>query len=239
MRKHLGLIAAGGFVAAALFLWGAWWMSGGLSGIAMRLSQERLPRCDLALSGQTGSREIAWNGRETVSVDLPADIQYRPDNEDAMVKVTGDGAILPHIVADRDEIKLDCFPGRLKLGRMAITLPGRSFIRFNLAGLTSLTASGLDQAELHLNIAGSSSVTAAGKVESLHINGAGLSEARLGALKVTDAHFNLAGKSTIEAAVEDSLELNAVGAATLTLREEPKILKTHVVGGSRIIHPAL
>jgi hypothetical protein len=241
MRKHLGLIAVVAFVGAAILLRAAWMMSGGggLSDIAMRFTGMRLASCGDAPADAPDSREVAWNGADTVAIALPADIQYSPNNTDQMVKVSGAPALLPHIVVDKGEIKLDCRPGRLRTGRIAIVLPGRSFRSFSLAGFTSLTLRDIDQAELHFNMAGSSKVTAAGKVESLHINGAGSSEARLGALSVQDAHLNLVGSSIVEAAVTDSLVLNSVGAATLTLRGEPKSIESHVVGASRIVHNAL
>jgi hypothetical protein len=238
MRKHLGLIAIAGFVAAVLLLIAAWRMGGGgtLGDMAMRLSQARLPLCAEEAAGKSMSREIAWTGGETVSVDIPADIENRPGDSDQMLRVTGDAALIPHIVVQEGEIKLDCRPGRLNAARIRIALPGQNFMRFNLAGLTSLTLRDIDQPELHFNLAGKSSVTASGKADSLSINGAGLAEANLGGLSVRVAHLNLAGKSTVEVAASDALELNSVGASTLTLVGEPKTLKTNILGTSRIIH---
>ena len=210
MRRHLFLITVVGLGGAAILLGGAWMLSGGggLSDIAMRFTEARLPSCGEMLADGSASREVAWDGADGVAVGLPADIGYSPDNADQMIKVTGTAALIPHVIVDKGEIKLDCRPGRSKVGRIGIVLPGRSFRSFSLAGFTSLTLSDIDQEELHFNLAGSSSVTAAGKVESLHINGAGSSEARLGALSVQDAHLNLVGSSIVEAAVTDSLVLN-------------------------------
>lgn len=238
MRKHLGLIAIAGFIAAVLLLIAAWRMGGGgtLADIAMRLAQARLPLCAEEAAGKSMSREIAWTYGETVSVDIPADIENRPGDADQMLRVTGDAALIPHILVDKGEIKLDCRPGRLNGTRVQIALPGMNFMRFNLAGLTSLNLRDIDQPQLRFNLAGASSVTAAGRVDSLRINGAGLAVAKLGRLSVREAHLNLAGKSTVEVAVSDDLELNSVGAASLTLVGEPRTLKTNILGTSRIIH---
>jgi Putative auto-transporter adhesin, head GIN domain len=241
MHKHLLLITVLGLVAAVIFLRAAWMLSGGggLSDIAMRFTGSRLPICSEAPADGPATREVAWNGADSVAVALPADIRYSPNNADQMMKVTGTPALVSHIVVDKGEIKLDCRPGRLKTGRIAIVLPGRSFRSFSLAGFTSLTLSDIDQPELHFNLAGSSSVAAAGKVESLHINCAGSSDARLGALSAEEAHLNLVGASTVEADVTDSLMLNSVGASTVSLRGEPRNIESHVVGTSRIVHNAL
>ena len=237
MRKHLGWIALGGFVMAAVLLWSAFRIGGGvdIGDVALRAAGSRLPLCREMPSGETASREIAWTGGDTVSISIPSTAQYRPGEGDK-VKVTGDAALIPHVVIVEDEIKLDCLPGPLKTERVAITLPGRPFLRFNLAGLTSTTLNDLDQPDLRFNIAGSSSVEATGRADTLRINGAGLSEAKLGGLAVKEAHLNLAGKSNVEVAVEDSLEVNSIGAATLTLVREPKSIKSNVLGSTRVIH---
>ncbi|HXS05544.1 MAG TPA: DUF2807 domain-containing protein [Rhizomicrobium sp.] len=240
MRKHLGWIALGGFVMAAFLLWSAFRIGGGFDfgDLALRAAASRLPLCREMPAGQTASREIAWTGGDTVSISIPSTAQYRPGEGGDNVKVTGDAALIPHVVIVDDEIKLNCLPGPLKTERVAIVLPGRSFLRFNLAGLTTTVLNDLDQPELRFNIAGSSSVEATGRADSLRINGAGLSEAKLGGLAVKDAHLNLAGKSTVEVSVEDSLEVNSVGAATLTLVREPKSIKTNILGATRVIHRA-
>src|SRR5580698_3826059 len=121
MRKYLGLIIVVGFVAAAIFLRAAWMLSGGggLSDVAMRFTGARLPACGDAPADGSASREIAWTGADSVAVSLPADIQYSPNNTDPMIKVTGTAALIPHIIVDQGEIKLDCRPGRLKAGRIA------------------------------------------------------------------------------------------------------------------------
>ena len=107
---------------------------GGLSDIAMRFTGSGLPSCGAVPADAPASREIVWDGADSVAVALPADIQYSPSNADRMMKVTGTSALIPHIVVDKGEIKLDCRPGRLKMGRIGIVLPGRSFRSFSLAG---------------------------------------------------------------------------------------------------------
>ena len=51
--------------------------------------------------------------------------------------------------------------------------------------------------------------------------------------------LNLAGASTAEIAATDTVTINSVGAATVTLVTEPKSVKTNIVGSGRILHKAL
>jgi hypothetical protein len=240
MRKKLTWIAVAGFAASAIFLGGAWLLSGGggLRDIAARYSQLGLPRCGDQLSGQSASREIAWDGADRVGIDVPATVRYSPGNED-QVKVTGDASLISHVRVAEGKIKLDCLPGRFKADSLQIALPGRSFRTFSLAGITSLILTDIDQPELNLNLAGSSTVSATGKAESLTINAAGLSSAKLGELPVKQASLNLAGRSTVEVAVQDNLDVNSIGSTTVILRTEPQAIRTNIVGSGRVIHKAL
>src|ERR1700754_661249 len=108
MRRHLGLITVVGFAAAVILLYAAWTLSGGagFSDIAMRFAGARLPSCGADISGETASREIAWSGGDKVGIEIPSNIQYSPGNANQTVKVTGDSALLPHVVVvDGNEIK--------------------------------------------------------------------------------------------------------------------------------------
>ena len=240
MHKNLGWIAAAGFAVAAIFLAGAWLVSGkmGPADIALRLSGFALPVCREDGAGGMASRDIAWDGANRMGIGIPATVRYRPGSGDRL-KVTGDAALVSHIRVENGDIKLDCRPAGGKTPPLDITLPGSSFRSFSLAGVTRLILSDIDQPELHLNIAGSSSVSGTGKVERLTINGAGLSDAKLGELPVKQAELNLAGSSSIEIAPEDTLTVNSVGATTVVLRAEPRNVRTNIVGSGRIIHQAL
>ena len=241
MRKYLVWIAAGGFLASAAFLTGAWLISGGggWNEFLLRASAARLPACGEALAGQSASRDIAWNAGDSVGVAIPATVRYSPGNGAGM-KVSGDAALVSHIrVVDDGTVELDCRPGRLNNARLDITLPGRSFRSFAMAGLTHLILSDIDQPEIHMYLAGSSTVEAAGKVERIRVNAAGLSVAKLGALSAHDAKLFLAGASNVEVAADDSVTLNAAGATTVSLAKEPKTMETHIVGTGRVIHAAL
>ena len=238
MRKNVGWIVLGAFALALFAMGGAWLIMGpmGVADFGVGLARARLPACG-DLAGKTGSRTLAWNAGGTASVDMPATVRYSPHNG-AEVNVTGDTALLPHVrIVDHGQIELDC---RVRPGNVQfeITLPGRPFRSFNMAGYTRLILSDIDQDELHMNIAGNSTVEATGKVDSVHVNAAGLSNANLSALETEDAHLNLAGASKVDVAAEENVELNAVGAATLRLAREPKNLVSHAVGAVRVVHGA-
>ena len=237
MRKHLGSIAVGGLFIAAIFLGGAWLLEGrsGWRDFAQGISEWRLPRCE-ALSGQQGSRSIAWSGGEGVGVAIPATLRYEPGTSD-QVRIAGDTALISHVIVDENDFKLNCRSSELTPENLTITMPGKQHLRsFSLAGVTNLILDNIDQPELQFNLAGSSQVVAKGRVDNVHVNAAGLSDAKLGDLAVDDAHLNLAGASTVEIAATGVLEVNAAGAVTVILRTEPESIRTHIMGSGRIIH---
>ena len=237
MRKNLGLIALLGFAAAAILLVAAWLLSGkaGLLDFTLRMADLRLPVCPEDAAGRSASREIAWDGSPRMGTTLPGTVRYRPGGG-TMMTVTGDAALITHVRLEQGDIKLDCRPARVNTGRFDITLPGAPLRTFSLSGVTSLVLEDLDQPVLNLNLAGSSAVSGTGKAERLVINAAGNSDARLGGLAAQEAELNLAGASTAEISASDTVVINSVGAATVTLVGEPKSLKTNIVGSGRILH---
>jgi hypothetical protein len=237
VARHLAVIVIVAFAGAAIFLGGAWLLMGGLgiADFAVALADARLPACG-NLAGKTASRSLDWNAGETASLSVPGTLHYSPHNGAAMT-VTGDAALLPHVrIVEDGQIELDCRAMRTADARLDITLPGRRFHAFNMAGFTRLILSHIDQDDLAMNIAGNSTVEAAGKVQNVEVNGAGLSNADLGGLEAQNAELNLAGASKVEVAADDTVTLNAVGAATLRLAKEPRNLQTHAVGAVQVIH---
>jgi hypothetical protein len=194
------------------------------------------PRCDVDSSNQSGagSRSIAWNGGDKVEISLPANVHYRPGSGDQVV-VTGDSAILPHVRVKDGNIKLDCRGGRID--RLDVTLPGRAFRTFALAGSGSMTLNGIDQPDLKIRLAGSGDIVADGKTDNLDLKIAGSGDAKLGDLAANDVSLSLAGSSDVEVAPKGKLDVSIAGSGKVVLRTEPHDIETHIAGSGRIVHP--
>jgi hypothetical protein len=237
MRTKLAMIALSGFTVAAVCLGGAFALdSGKLKDSLISFGDSDSPRCDLSLTGQQATRNLAWDGRDTAAVAVPANIHYRRGQGDQVV-VTGDSALVPHIHVVDGAVRLDCRIRGLRGTRLEVTLPGREFEGFTIAGVGDMSLENIDQPDLKITVAGAGNVAASGNVKRLELQVAGASDAKLAGLAVDRVAVHIAGSSQIDVAPKDDLEANIVGSGTVMLHSEPKNIETHIIGSGRIIHP--
>ena len=190
-------------------------------------------RCGVTLANRRGSRSLAWNGGDHVGIRVPADVRYRRGQGEQVV-IEGDEALLPLIEIENGRIQMNC---RMRnMGRLDITLPGRDFRDYDLAGSVSLMLEGVDQPRLNFDIAGSVDVTATGRVDELDLDAAGSSEGHFGALEANVVTIDLAGSSEVEVAPRERLSVDAAGSTEVTLRTEPRTIDMDIAGSGRIVH---
>lgn len=193
------------------------------------------PRCDDDSSSQQTSRSLPWTGGDGVSIELPANVHYRPGTGDQVV-ITGDSALISHVRVRGGSIRLSC-RGSDSGDRLEITLPGRDFRRFNLAGTGKLTLEGIDQPELRISLAGAGEVEASGKTDDLDVEMAGASQAKLGALAAGRVKIKMAGANDAEIAPRDYLNAKIAGVGDVKLLTEPAKIESEIAGAGHIIHP--
>ncbi|HWY60987.1 MAG TPA: DUF2807 domain-containing protein [Rhizomicrobium sp.] len=198
------------------------------------LGQER---CGFSDSGKSGSRNLAWSGGNKASIELPAAVHYRRGSGDQVV-IKGDSEVISHVRVADGKVKLDCRMRR-NSDRLDVTLPGRDFRTFSLAGAGSLSLDDIDQPKLEIQMAGAGDIDANGKTGELELNLAGAGDARLGGLAADRVELNMAGSHDVEIAPKDDLEVNIAGSGKVVLRTEPSAIETHIFGSGRIIHPDL
>jgi hypothetical protein len=237
MRTKLAMIALSGFTIAAVCLGGAFALDAGkLKDSLISFGDSDSPRCDISLTGQQATRNLAWDGKDTAGVAVPANIHYRRGQGDQVV-VTGDSALVPHVHVVDGTVRLDCRIRGLKGTRLEVTLPGREFKSFAIAGVGDMTLDNINQTDLTIDVAGAGNVAASGSVKSLELHVAGASDAKLAGLAADRVAIHVAGSSQIDVAPKDDLDAHIVGSGTVMLHAEPKSIETHIIGSGRIIHP--
>jgi hypothetical protein len=238
MLKKLAVVAVSGLVVCAVCLGAA----AALGGKALRDSHFNFdfanwdkPRCDFTPSGKSASRSINWDSDDKAGIAIPADAHYRRGSGDQMV-ATGDSATIAHIRVRNGSVQMDCRGADYGSG-LQITLPGRPFRKFSIAGNGSMTLEGIDQPDLKIEMAGHTHVTASGKAGRLALEMAGSNDAKLGGLAADNASLELAGSNDAEIAVHDNLKVEIAGRGEVRLLTEPQHLKTDIAGSGSIIHP--
>jgi hypothetical protein len=238
VSKRLGLIAAGGIILSVVCLASAVAIGGrSLHDSILDIGNwGDGPACDVTSSGQTQTRSLGWDGGDRAAIAIPADASYRPGSGDKLV-VTGDSALLPHVRVRHSTVEFDCHMHG-DHPRLTVTLPGRSFRGFSVAGSGNLALDGIDQDKLNINMAGSGNITANGKVHDLHMNLAGSSQAKAGALSADKVDLNIAGSGDVEVAPKDKLDVRVAGSGKVTLLSEPHDIDSHIFGSGQIVHAA-
>src|SRR4029079_7866455 len=112
------------------------------------------------------------------------------------------------------KVRIDC--NQRDGARLDLTLPGRSFRAFSIAGSGDVDLAGIDQPSLELNVMGAGDVKAEGRTPRLEVNLMGSGDADLRALLVEDAELNVMGSGNIDVSATDRLELSLLGSGDVT-----------------------
>lgn len=183
------------------------------------------------------SRTIAWDGSDDVTIEVPANIHYTPGSGE-MIEVKGNPVVLAHMRVRDGRIDLDCSLHHWHGERADITLPGRTFRAFNVAGLADMDLHEIDQDSLKISIAGKADVTASGKVNTLKLEIAGKGDARLKDLIAQKVDVDIAGRGDVETSPIEDADISIAGSGDVSLYTEPKHISSSILGSGNIKHLA-
>lgn len=193
------------------------------------------PGCS-APSGDSAdiTRELQWNGDDTVTINVPATIHYRPDNG-PVLRASGPNAMMSHLRVRDGRVELDCRiygTGR----ELDLVLPGRAFDSFTLNGTGHLVLENLKQTQLNVSLRGDADVRATGVADDLTLTIAGSGDADMGQLAVQSSRVRIAGSGKAALAPRDSADIFIAGDGEIRFLEQPRHLQTHIAGSGRIIN---
>jgi len=169
------------------------------------------PRCEVVSGATAASRDLDWNGGDKVALVLLGQASYAPGN-DARLHASGDPQVLAHLRVRDGKIEMDCRGWRNRTRDVAITLPGREFREFTIAGGGKMVLDKLNQSRAEITIAGAGNVKANGRIDDLDMTIAGSGDADFGQLTARKAEFGIAGSGTVKASgTVDELEVGIAG----------------------------
>ncbi len=233
MDRKLAVIAIVGLTASVICMGAAAAIGGGaLSGLDM-IAFGGKDRCRTIPGATATSRTLDWDGSDHVGMALRGHARYRPGTDDK-VHVTGDPQVLAHLEVDQGDIQLDCRGWGSRTEDLEITLPGRIFKRFEIAGTGKLTLDALDQEALKIEMAGVAKVEANGKVDRVEIEMAGIGHADFGQVKSREARVELAGIGKADIAPSEEARIEIAGPGEVRLHSRPKRVDTDIAGPGRV-----
>jgi hypothetical protein len=180
------------------------------------------------------TRELQWNGDDTVTINVPATIHYRPDNG-PVLRASGPNAVMSHLRVRDGRVELDCrMYGTDR--ELDLVLPGRAFDSFTLNGTGHLVLENLKQTQLNISLRGDADVRATGVADDLTLTIAGSGDADMGQLAVQSSRVRIAGSGKAALAPRDSADIFIAGDGEIRFLEQPRHLQTHIAGSGRIIN---
>lgn len=242
MAQKLAVIAATGIAGLAVCLGAAAAINGGNLGNSLENMDigmfDGKPRCEVIAGATATSRDLDWDGSDHADIGIPAQSSYTPGPDDKL-HITGNAQILAHMKVEDGTITLDCHPTnqqrmQYRGAALHMTLPGRAFRKFSIAGGGKLTLNDLKQDDLKAEIAGAGTIQASGAVDRFRIEIAGSGNADFGDVVAREANVEIGGSGNADIAPSDTAKVEIAGSGDVNLHSNPKHLDTEIAGSGRI-----
>ena len=192
MVHKLAIIAFVGLTGSALSMGAAAAIGGRDFSDMYFLAFSDLARCQAVAGATARQRILDWDGSDHAGLALRGHARYTPGTDDR-VHVTGSQQVLAHLRVEDGDIELDCPGWGSRTEDLQITLPGRTFRKFELAGTGWLTLDKLDQRNLKIEMAGVGKVEADSRGDKVEIEMAGIGHADFGQVSSREARVEIAG----------------------------------------------
>jgi Putative auto-transporter adhesin, head GIN domain len=228
MAHKLAIVAVIGLTASAVCMGAAAGLGGGNFGDGLDGLFGDGPRCHAVAGAIATSRDLDWDGSDKVQLVAYSDASYTP-SADLKLHASGDPQVLAHLRIQDGKIDLDCRGWRDR-DKIRLTLPGREFREFAIAGRSDLTLDRMNQSSLKAKIAGTGTIHANGRIDDLKIEVAGIGHADFGKVAGRSAKVKLAGVASADIAPSESAKIEIAGPSTVNLYSNPKDLDTNIAG---------
>lgn len=209
--------------------WGRWASNGDFEVNGHRWGH----RHDTEASGPQTTREIAWNGGDTLDIDIPADVQFTQAPGPGKLTVSGSKSLVDEVELDGGRLTFRNH-GHVRWGDLTIVMTAPSVTRFEMEGSGKLAIAGYRQDKLDVEINGSGDVTAAGDAQSVSLNISGSGDADLGGIKARAAEVDIDGSGNATVAPTESAKLEVSGSGDIILLTRPSRLESNVSGSGTV-----
>jgi hypothetical protein len=222
MVQKLGLIAIIGLTASAACMGAAAAIGGSNFGGDiddgfLGLFNGR-PRCQALPNASAASRDFNWDG-DHFTLAVPGQANYTPGTDDRL-HASGDPQVLAHLRVRDGRFEMDCRGWRDRSRDLTITLPGREFRKFTIAGGGKLVLDKLNQANAEIVVAGAGKINANGRIDDLKTKIAGSGDADLDQITAREAEMEIAGSGNIKANGKfDSLDMDIAGSGHIDISQ--------------------
>jgi Putative auto-transporter adhesin, head GIN domain len=168
-------------------------------------------------AGAPHTRELAWEGGESLVVDVPAHVRLVQAEGPGRVVVTGARRSVERFTSSGGVLRDE----RWHSGKpLEILIRAPKITHVSLKGTDKLVIEGFDQPELHIEMLGRSEVTASGLVGKLRLQLQGSGWADLSALLALDAEVAVSGSRHALVSATGRARITGNGAVVLVTQPQ-------------------
>ncbi|MFN4295476.1 MAG: GIN domain-containing protein [Brevundimonas sp.] len=179
------------------------------------------------------TRDIAWEGGEALTFDLPARVIYAQGDQPS-ITVAGSAEIVDSVTFADGRFDLQDGVRTDRRSRPRITVVAPAVTRFTLNGSQDLEIRDYDQPTLALAVSGSGDVEGYGRTGTLTVTIDGSGDVNLSGLPSTDAVIEINGSGDVEAAPSGQADVTIRGSGDVDLITRPARLNSQVMGSGRV-----
>lgn len=184
-----------------------------------------------ASGGDSITREIPWDGSESLVLDAPANVRFIQASGPGSVLVTGPRRSVETFTATGGVLR----DHTLRTGTvLEVVVTAPKIIRFSAKGSDRLTIENFDQEELRIETTGRAEVKATGRAGQVRLDLQGAGWVDLGQVKAEGAEVALTGRRN--AIVAPTAWARLSGNGSVVLLTQPAELTTKFGDSGRVIH---
>lgn len=188
---------------------------------------ETLEKNDPAAAAVT--RELAWDGSESLTVEVPASVRFVQTDGPGKVIVTGPARSVESFSASGGVLS----DQRWRTGKpLDVVIHAPKITHFSLKGTDKLVVEGFNQPRLTIETVGSAEVRAAGQVGHLTLQLQGRGWADLSGLTATEADVSVTGSRHALLAATEKARISGNGSVVLV--GKPKSLELKMAESGRV-----
>lgn len=243
MIRNLLIVTVVGFIGSLVCLVGAAvvGVGDGSKGFYSReeRSEDGALRKKVSISVSTrpkSSRDFAWNGGDTLVVNLPGEVEYT-QGPAAKVTITAPQAVLDRVKVENGEIGVTGrrFDFKNRHIKIIVQAPNVNSFRFNGSQDVDIKNYAQDSLAIEANGAIDLEATGAARTINLRMNGAG--DADLEDIVNEDAKVELNGAAKATLSPRKSVDVRINGVGHLTLARRPPVIRkeTHGIGSVTVV----
>lgn len=186
-------------------------------------------------SGNVKTETLTLHPFDTIEINLPINVNIQV-GENSFCVITADDNILPLLITDVDNdiLTIDSKKDFVTYQKLSISITTQHLSKVVVNGSGDVNISGVKDNKLNLETNGTGNIIATGQVNNLNVQLNGAGDMKLYDLKALAAEVSLNGAGTIQIFASDTFSGELIGSGDITIRGNPKILRSNIVGAGDI-----